>query len=114
MSLDTNSELQGMHNSPKLNTPLQRLMMNRRGSVSSLAASTPRRVNARKNGRNIAAGKDSKQRSIVDMLKTQTVAQEGIGLIEGVKQLAVDISNNKRETGLVSDTLNNSPKASSE
>ena len=114
VSLDTNSELQGVHNSPKLNTPLQRLMMNRRGSVASLAASTPRRVNARKNGRNIAAEKDNKQRSIVDMLKTQTVAQEGIGLIEGVKQLAVDISNNKRETGLVSDTLNNSPKASSE
>ena len=112
VSLDDCSSQQCGHESPSLSTPLQRLMMNRRGSIASSSANTPKNTKKRRDGKGALTNKDSKQRTIIDMLNSPKFNQEGCEMLEGVKQL--DISQNKRESGLLSNSLEKNPEASRE
>ena len=86
--------------------------MNRRGSTASSSANTAKNIKKRRDGKGALTNKDSKQRTIIDMLNSPKFYQEGCEMLEGVKQL--DISQNKRESGIRSNSLKKNPEASRE
>ena len=107
---DDCSSQQCGHESPSLSAPLQRLMMNRRGSTASSSANTPKNTKKRRDGKGALTNKDSKQRTIIDMLNSPKINQEGCEALKGVKQL--DLSQKKQGSGLRSNSLENNPDAS--